>query len=245
MSERPFEEVRRYAAPEATQGVAVDADHFYAVGNYCIAKYERESGEKVGEWRGGRDGPVIHLNSCIVAEARLVCAHSNHPGVPMLSSVEVWDAETLDHIASKSLGEYEGSLTWAVPRDSSWWLNFAHYGNYSGEPGKGPEWTTLVRFDGEGRRLAAYAYPVALIEKLTPNSLSGGNWGDDGHLYVTGHDDPEIYVLQVPEMGSVLEWVETVPVPMEGQAWGFDPLDADTVWGLSRATREVVVGTRR
>ena len=51
--------------------------------------------------------------------------------------------------------------------------------------------------------------------------------------------------MVVPEMGSVLEWVETVPVPMGGQACVFDPQDADTVCGIIRSARVVVVGTRR
>ena len=244
-SDRPFIEVRRYDAPEASQGVAVDSEHFYAIGNFWIAKYERETGARVGQWRGELNGPVIHLNSCLVIEARLICGHSNYPGVPMLSSIEIWDAGTLEHVESISFGVYEGSLTWAIPRDGSWWLNFAHYSKSSGTPGKGSEWTSLIRFDPDWNRQAGYAYPVALIDLLTPNSLSGGNWGSDGRLYVTGHDEPDVYVLEVPEMGSVLRWVETIPAPMHGQAWVFDPADESTVWGLIRSERQVVVGTRR
>ena len=244
-SERRFEEVRRYGAPEARQGVAADADHFYAVGNRVVAKYDRATGARMAVWQGADDGPIVHLNSCIVLDERLVCAHSNHPGIPMLSSLEIFDPETLEPIGSRSLGAYEGSLTWAIRHDGSWWLHFAHYANYSGTPGKGPEWSTLVRFDDDWRRTAAYAYPVSLVERFTPDSSSGGNWGPDGRLYVTGHAAAEVYVLELPAMGSVLEWVETIPAPMEGQAWVFDPADPDQVFGIVRATGEVVVGTLR
>lgn len=244
LSGRGFEEIRRYTAPEARQGVAVDADHFYAVSNHRIAKYRRDTGEKVAEWDGGDDGPLIHLNSCLVHQGRLVCAHSNHPGIPMLSSVETWDAASLEHLDSYSLGAREGSLTWALPRGEDLWLAFAHYGNYSGVPQRGPEWSLLARFDGSWNRREAYAFPVALVEAMTPNSASGGNWGADGRLYVTGHDAREIYVLELPRMGSVLEWVATLPAPMEGQAWVFDPTDPDVVFGIIRATGEVVVGRR-
>jgi len=244
-SSRRFEEVRRYEAPEARQGVAADADFFYAVGNRTLAKYDRSSGERVGLWESPPNGPLIHLNSCLVHEARLVCAHSNHPGIPMLSSLEIFDPETLDHLESRSFGAYEGSLTWAVRHDGSWWLHFAHYGNYSGVPGKGPEWSSLVRFDDDWRRLESYAYPVALVEAFTPNSASGGNWGADGRLYVTGHDEAEVYVLRLPEMGSVLEWEETIPAPMHGQAWVFDPADPSQLLGIVRRTGEVVVGRLR
>lgn len=245
VSARGFEEVRRYGAPEGRQGVAADARFIYPVGNRVIAKYDRETGERVAVWEGEVDGPIVHLNSCLVVEARLVCAHSNHPGIPMLSSLEVFDTETLEHIESRSFGIQSGSLTWAIRDDDAWWLHFAHYGNYSGIPGRGPEWSTLVRFDNDWNRTGAWAYPVELVEAFTPNSASGGNWGADGRLYVTGHDEPALYVLEVPEMGSVLEWVETIPAPMEGQAWVFDPADPDQVIGILRSSGEVVVGRRR
>jgi hypothetical protein len=244
-STRRFEEVRRFRAPEAFQGVAVDALHFYAINNFHIAKYEKSTGNRVAEWQGEPGGPIVHLNSCIVLGAELVCAHSNFPGVPMLSSIETWNAATLRHTASRSFGIYEGSLTWAVPRDGEWWLNFAHYGTRSGTPGKGPEWTTLVRLDSAWNRKAAYAFPVRLIESFAPYSSSGGNWGADGLLYVSGHDEPELYVLRLPSKGSVLEWVETIPAPISGQAWVFDPTDPDVLWGIQRAAGEVVMARLR
>jgi hypothetical protein len=239
-SGKSYVEVQRYRVPEARQGVAVDAEHFYAIANARIAKYSRETGEKVAEWSGSPDGPLIHLNSCVVIGGRLVCAHSNFPGVPMLSSVEIFDAETMDHLDSHSFGAYEGSLTWTQPHDGSWWAAFAHYSNYSGIPGQGSEWTSLVRFDDEWNRREEFAFPSALIDQFSPNSTSGGNWGADGDLYVSGHDAAEIYVLRLPPMGSVLEWIDTRPAPIEGQAWVFDPDDPETLWGIVRSSGEVV-----
>jgi hypothetical protein len=107
-SERWYEETWRFRAPEARQGVAVDAAHFYAVGNTHIVKYERGTGARVAEWNGGRGEPLVHLNSCIVVSTDLVCAHSNYPGLPMVSSIEVWDTGTLGHRSSRSFGIYEG-----------------------------------------------------------------------------------------------------------------------------------------
>lgn len=239
-SGKRFVEVRQMEAREARQGVAVDADHVYAIANYQIGKYDKRTGEKVGEWNGGPDGPIVHLNSCLVEGARLICAHSNHPGIPMLSSVEIWDTRTLEHVESYSFGAREGSLTWVLPADDGWWAAFAHYANYSGIPGRGSEWSSLTRYDAEWNRRQSYAFPVTLIERFTPDSSSGGNWGADGRLYVTGHDAAEVYVLQLPKMGSVLEWVDTWPAPMEGQAWVFDPAEPTHVWGILRSTGEVV-----
>ena len=244
-SGRRFEEVRRFRAPEARQGVAVDGSHFYAIDNFHIAKYDRRTGARVGEWKGRPGGPIVHLNSCMAIDAELVCAHSNYPGVPMVSSIEVWDPATLAHRRSHSFGIYEGSLTWALRRDGDWWLNFAHYGLASGVPGRGPEWTSLVRVGPDWARKAAYVYPPAFVAKLAPYSASGGNWGPEGALYVTGHDEPMLYMLRIPAMGSVLDWVDTIPAPIHGQAWVFDPLDVRTVWGIQRASGEVVVATLR
>lgn len=87
----------------------------------------------------------------------------------------------------------------------------------------------------------AYTFPRELTARFAPNSSSGGNWGPDGLLYVTGHDEREVYVLRLLSTGSVLEWVATIPAPIEGQAWGFDPAASRTLWGVRRSTREVVV----
>ena len=48
-----YEEVRRYKAPEAGQGVAVDREYFYAINNHTIGKYRKTTGERVAQWEGG------------------------------------------------------------------------------------------------------------------------------------------------------------------------------------------------
>ena len=99
-----FQEVRRFATEEATQGVAVDENFFYAISNRRIGKYDKHTGQRVGGWEGEPTGPIIHLDSGIVRDGLLSCAHSNYPGVPMVSSVEVFDTETLEHVGSHSFG---------------------------------------------------------------------------------------------------------------------------------------------
>jgi hypothetical protein len=47
-----FEELRRFATEEATQGVAVDEAHFYAIANRQIGKYEKATGRRVAGWVG-------------------------------------------------------------------------------------------------------------------------------------------------------------------------------------------------
>jgi hypothetical protein len=118
---------------------------------------------------------------------------------------------------------------------------FANYDAKGGEPGRDHRWTTLVKFDDQWRRVGAWLLPPAVLERMAPYSCSGGAFGDDGLLYVTGHDRPEMYALKVPtEGGAILDYVATLSIPVEGQAIAWDPHQKRTVWGVNRATRQVV-----
>jgi len=57
-----LEQARAWKAAEANQGVAVDAEHFYAIDDRAIGKYEKATGRKVAEWRAPAGSPVRHLN---------------------------------------------------------------------------------------------------------------------------------------------------------------------------------------
>jgi len=96
-----FDEVRRFAAEEAFQGVAVDEQYFYAISNRSIGKYEKDTGRRVAEWVGPADGPIIHLDSGVVIDGLLYTAHSNYPGVPMVSSIEIFDPETMQPLRTR------------------------------------------------------------------------------------------------------------------------------------------------
>ena len=244
-SRSAFEEVRRFSAAEATQGVAVDADHFYAITNRRIGKYDKRSGERVGLWEGEPDGPVIHLDSGIVLDGRLYCAHSNYPGVPMVSSIEIFDTETMDHVGSHSFGIFGGSATWVDWAEGYWWVAFGHYAGRGGVPDQGPAWTNLVQFDENWRRVAGYVYPSDVVERFETMSNSGGTWGTDGQLYATGHDKGEVFVLSLPTAGSVLELRETLPVTAEGQGIAWDRGEPGTLYSIIRSSREVVVSKLR
>ena len=242
---RRFEEVRRFSAEEARQGVAVDDRHFYAISNRQIGKYDKQSGERVGGWEGAPDGPIIHLDSGIVLDGRLYCAHSNYPGVPMVSSIEVFETATLEHVESHSFGIFGGSATWVDRADGHWWVAFAHYAGFGGVPDQGPAWTNLVKFDERWRRVAGYVYPRAVVERFEQMSNSGGTWGEDGRLYATGHDDGAVFVLSLPKAGSVLGLQEVLPMTAEGQGIAWDRSEPGTLYSILRSTREVVVSKLR
>lgn len=238
---RRFEEITRFPAPEARQAVAVDERHFYAIDNHAVSKRDKETGREVARWAGADGGPVIHLNSGVVLDGKLYMAHSNYPAVPMVSSIEVFDAARLEPVGSHSFGIYEGSATWVDRHDGSWWVAFANYSGRGGQPGRGSGWTTLVRFDDQWRRLAGYTFPPEVVRRFGEMSTSGGTWGPDGLLYITGHDESEVYALRLPRSGSVLELAETIPAPAEGQGIAWDRGRPGVLYTIRRSTREVVV----
>jgi hypothetical protein len=233
------EVLRRIPAAEATQGVAVDATHFYAIANSRIGKYDKATGTKVGEWRGD---PVefAHMNSCTVIEAQLVCAASNYPQLPMASSVEFFDPAKMEHVRSVPLGTGTGSLTWVERRDGVWWAAFANYDEHGTELARDHRYTTLVKFDDQWRRSGGYAFPPFVLFRFSPSSSSGGGFGPDGLLYVTGHDLPELYALRIPKAGGVLRHVATIPLAFEGQAIDWDESQPGVLYGISRPNREAV-----
>jgi hypothetical protein len=72
-----------YEAPEANQGVAAGLAHFFAIDNSTLAKYEIQTGRLAGRWVGTRNGPIRHMNSCLLDAGRIRCANSNYPQTPM------------------------------------------------------------------------------------------------------------------------------------------------------------------
>lgn len=232
--------VRRYPAPEARQAVAVDATHFYAITNAWIAKYEKETGRRAAEWKGAPGGPIRHLNSGIVLDGKLYCAHSNYPETPMVSSIEIFDTATLRHVGSHSFGFGHGSATWIDTRDDAWWVTFAHYAGKGGEPGRGPEYTVLVKYDREWRQVESWAFPPAVIARWDGMSSSGGTWSRDGRLVTTGHHSTELYILRLPTTGAVLELDAIVPFESEGQGIAIDPTSG-LLWSIQRKTGDVLV----
>jgi len=234
---------RRIRAPEARQAVAVDEGFYYVIGHHIIGKYDRETNRRVALWEGPEGGAIHHLNSGVIVDGRLYCAHSNYPGIPMTSSVEIWDAETLEHVASHSFGAVGGSLTWIDRHDGFWWAGFAQYTGEKAEPGRDPSWTQVVQLDERWQRLQGWVFPPDLVEKFRPMSNSGASWGPDGLLYCTGHDNHEVYAMRLPQLGSTLELVKVVPVASFGQgiAWDRTPGTGRALWGIVKARAEVVV----
>jgi hypothetical protein len=221
-------ERKGWAAPEANQAAAADAHFVYAIDSTRIAKYDRQTGERVAL----SAGPAHHLNSGFFLADKLYCAHSNYPRKPEQSEIMMLDSATMQLSTFHDFGASDGSLTWVVRNASAWWCNFAFYG---GDNAK----TRLVRMDDAWRAEASWTYPPQVLAELGNYSISGGVWsGDD--LLVTGHDHRRLYRLRLPATGSVLEFVEIIPAPFTGQGLAADPLTGGLI-GIDRGKKRIVV----
>lgn len=234
-----LEQIAEFAVPEAYQGVGVDSRHFYAVDNYAIGKYDKKTGKLVKKWEGEKNGPILHLDSAMLMGGKLYAAHSNYPQWPMTSSLEIFDAETMEHIGTHSFGIQWGSLTWADWHDGHWWMTFANYDRLLG-PGKTPYGhkanTVMVKLTRDFRPVQSWALPKVILDRFEDMSNSGGSWGPDGYLYLTGHDPAELYRMRLPKAGSVLELVDIIPMNIRGQGISWDRSQPGVIYGIIRAT---------
>jgi len=234
-----LEQIGEFTVREANQGVGVDAGHFYAVDNYAIGKYDKSTGKLVKKWQGDKKGPILHLDSAMVMDGKLYAAHSNYPQWPMTSSIEIFDAESMEHIGTHSFGIQWGSLTWADWHDGHWWMTFANYDRLLG-PGKTPYGhkanTVMVKFTKDFRPVQSWTLPKAILDRFEDMSNSGGSWGPDGYLYLTGHDPAELYRMRLPKAGSVLELVDIIPMNIRGQGIAWDRSQPGVIYGIIRAT---------
>lgn len=236
--------VESFEIPEINQAIGVDAEHFYAIDNTSIAKYTKD-GKQLVLSRDYEDLGAIHFDSAAVVDGKIYVAHSNYPVWPMTSSLEIFDAATLDHLESHSFGIQIGSFTW-VDRaaDGTWWGGFANYNRvFDKSPvAYGNKYNTqVVRFTPDWQVAQAYVIPDEVVDKFDDMSNSGGSWGPDGNLYLSGHDPAEAYVMQVPKIGSTLSWIGTVPLAIAGQGIAWDRSQPDVLYGFVRSTKTVSV----
>lgn len=233
---------KAYPAPEADQGVAVDTAHFYAVDNSVIARYETASGKLMSRWVGPNHGLIRHLNSCFADAGKLWCANSNYSLTPHGSSVEVFDAASMQHVDTHSLGMTdEGSLTWFDHYAGGWIAGFAHYTGNGGLKFKDSTFSSVVTFDADWRRTGGWLFPADIVERMAPDAASGGAIGPDGLLYILGHDRPELYVLAKPSMGPTLIHVATIDVEAEGQAFSWARGKDRSIYAIDRRGHRVLV----
>ncbi len=229
---------RVIAADGARQGVASDGENIYVIDNNTITRIAIADQKITGEWTGDKD-LFPHLNSCTVVSAELVCASSNYPAVPQLSTVEIFDLASLEHKDSVALGPMPGSLTALDRHDGKWWATFANYDDRGTPEGRSHRDSFVAQLDDDFRITRMWGLPDTVLQRLAPSSISGASWGEDGLLYLSGHDKPEIYVVTLPRAGGVLTHVATIGIDTHGQAIDIDPGDATLIWSIDRASRTV------
>ncbi len=215
-------------AAEAKQAVAAEGQYVYAIDNKVIVRYDRRTGDRIAVSRGEAE----HLNSGFIWSGKLYSAHSNYPQKPERSEIKELDLKTMEMSVFHSFGESpRGSLTVAVRENNVWWCVFAHYGLENHR-------TVLVRYDADWREQGTWSFPASVVSDLGSFSISGGVWRD-GKFLATGHDKPVIYVLALPDTGTVLEHQKTVQTPFPGQGIAVDPVTHGLL-GIHRARRQIV-----
>lgn len=231
-------ELQRYNAPDARQAVAANTTHFFTINNTRISKQCKQTGKVVKEWEDDR---LQHMNSGVIVNDTLYCAHSNYPTIPMHSSIEMFSTETLEHIGTHSFGIVHGSCTWLDSYNGHWYVMFVHYdGDKNRQTNRDVSWSQLIKYTNDWQQLEAWVIPPALVEKVTPYSISGGVFLPDGRMLCTHHHFKELYMLSFPEMGSELIWEKTIESPIRGQGIAFDTDEEDVLWGIDKSKREVI-----
>src|SRR5690606_26267224 len=99
----------------------------------------------------------------------------------------------------------------------------------------------LVRFDGNWQETGRWTYPSEVLRQLGRYSLSGGVWRDDA-LLVTGHDDPVLFRVRLPQAGNTLEYAGSQAVPFSGQGLAHDPVTGGLV-GIRRSEKTIVLAS--
>ena len=235
-----FPVVASFAAEEAQQGVAVDRDFIYVIGNDVIGKYDRKSFRRVARFKDAPNGHLQHMNGGVVVGDRLYCSHSNFPDTPMTSSVEIFDTKTLRHVGSQAFGIDAGSLVWLDQYKGDWYVCFGHYNGKGGEAGMKNDRSVLVRYDREWRRKGAWTFPKALVDRWDGMTCSGGVIDRDGTIYATGHHAPELHVLRFPSAGAQLELTRVISSPVEGQGIALDMTGRQLIQ-MQRKERKIYV----
>ncbi len=226
---------------QATQGVAVDENYFYAISNTRIVKCDKETGKEIAKWQADRNIKTQqhfrHLNSGTVVDGQLFCAHSRYWIDPNDNTVEIWNVvgKALTYEKNITMPREHGSLVWIDRRhDGSWWMCYAVYGLKKNKE------TKLVKYEclGNGNEkkfveIETWVFPETVVNNWGVMSCSGGSWGPDGLLYTTGHEHAKTYVLEI-DKANRLSYVKTEEdVGFSGQAIAWDRSSAKPIlWGI-------------
>jgi hypothetical protein len=233
-------EFARFAADEAVQGVTVDREFLYVIADHALGKYRKADGTKVAAWTASKDSKIKHLNAGVAIDGKLYCAHSNFPLKPDESSVEIFDAGTLQPTGRHVFSNPPGSLTWALPYQGGWLTCFAHYSLLSDNA-----LSRIVQFDKDWKELRRWSFPPELLKRFARSSSSGACLVGGEQLLVSGHDARELYALALPAAGGEARWESTWGLLTAGQAFDEDRTAGSkdkgfVLYSIERKTKQVV-----
>ena len=82
-----------------------------------------------------------------------------------------------------------------------------------------------------------------LWRSFCPSRNSGGSFGPGGCLCITGHDSPDVYVVELPSASKILVWVVTSyisDISGQGIAWNRSQGRNGSLYGTHRGEAHVV-----
>ncbi len=228
-----WELVGSFSAPEARQAALATKDHYFAIDNTRVGKYDRDTGDLIQQ---NTYKDTKHLNSGYLYEDMLLLAHSNYPAAIDSSDIRVLDPETMKMNIFKDFGRSEGSLTWVLEKEGYWYCLFAYYREENNK-------TYLAKFDANWEEVERWMFPQEVLDKIGHMSISGGVFWESG-LLVTSHDDRELHYIKIPDTGHTLQYITTFPAPFWGQGIAVDPITNNLI-GIDRPTRQLLMGGLR
>ena len=231
-------ELSRSKSDNAKQAVTASKRFVFVINNNTIEKRNKVTWEKVAE----KNFPKLHhLNSSVIINNKIYCAHSNYPEIPMHSSIEIFDTKTLSHIESHSFGIENGSCTWIDKVGKYYYVFFAHYANANKmQKNRDVSWSQLVKYDENWSRVAGWVLPRELLERVSPYSISGGIFLNKHQILATHHHHKEFYLLSIPKMNSELILEKIIPTTIRGQGISYDNKNHNIIWGINKKTQEVI-----
>ena len=206
---------RVYKVKEVKKGVAIDDRYFYTISDSHIEKYGRKTGKKILS----KKLPFKHLNGGTFVNGDLVVIN-NPPRNPEHNAIVWIDPKTLGLIDIMPLPQVKGSLTWIDWAWDKWWLCDAHGKN-----------TAIYCFNDDWTLEGYWKLPKEVIKNTKPRSLSGGAWFGE-YLCVSGHDKPELYILELAYDKLQATLLKTIPICFDGNGFAFERGKDNTyAWG--------------
>lgn len=207
-----------YKVKEAKNGVALDGKHFYAISNSCIGKYSRKTGKKVLS----KQFPFKNISGGTFVNGDLVVINNSSKS----GNILIWlDPDTLDIIDTMPVPQVSGTLSWIDWAWDKWWVCDAFFK-------KNVKETSIYCFNQDWVLEGYWKLPKSIVNEIKPESLLGGAWFGE-YLCVMSNDNPEMYILELPEHSLYAKLVKKVQVCFDGRGFALERGKGNVyAWGV-------------